>query len=97
LDEVANDALMVLSELLTNAVRESAAMPALPAVRVKLLADPGQLMIEVFDRAKGMPRIKSPALDEVGGRGLVVVAGLARRWDWIKHEDGKLVWADFWL
>jgi len=97
LGEVADDALMALSELLTNAVTASAGMPALPLVRVRLLADPGQLVIEVFDRADGIPEIRSPALDEVGGRGLAVVAALARRWDWTRHRDGKIVWCDFWL
>jgi len=97
LGEVADDGLVALSELLTNAVTASARMPSLPAVRVRLLADPGQLVIEVFDRAGGVPKIKSPGWDEDGGRGLVTVAGLARRWDWTKHEDGKIVWCDFWL
>jgi anti-sigma regulatory factor (Ser/Thr protein kinase) len=97
LDEVADDGLVALCELLTNAVTASANMPSRPTVRVRLLADPGQLIIEVFDRAGGVPEIKSPAWDEDGGRGLVTVAGLARRWGWTRHLDGKIVWCDFWL
>jgi serine/threonine-protein kinase RsbW len=94
---IAADAELALSELLTNAVRESAGLPLQPHVRVKLLADPGQLMVEVFDRAPGRPVRLAPAWDQAGGRGLATVAALAHRWDWTRHGDGKIVWCDFWL
>jgi anti-sigma regulatory factor (Ser/Thr protein kinase) len=97
LGAIALDAELALSELLTNAVRESAALPSRPGVRVRLLADPGQLMVEVLDRAPGRPVRMAPALDEPGGRGLATVEALAHRWDWTRHGDGKIVWCDFWL
>jgi len=97
LSAIAADAELALSELLSNAVRASAALPSRPDVRVRLLADPGQLILEVFDRADGTPKMKSPALDELSGRGLATVAALAHRWDWTRHQDGKIVWCDFWL
>jgi anti-sigma regulatory factor (Ser/Thr protein kinase) len=97
LDDIADDALVALSELLTNAITASARMPGQPGVRVKLLFDPGQLVVEVFDQAAGIPEIRMPSWDEPGGRGLLAVAGLARRWDWSRTEDGKSVWCDFWL
>jgi anti-sigma regulatory factor (Ser/Thr protein kinase) len=93
---IAADVELALSELLSNAVRASAALPSRPDVRVKLLADPGQVMVEVFDRAPGRPVRLAPAWDELSGRGLATVAALAHRWDWTRHQDGKIVWCDFW-
>src|ERR1700729_2597769 len=86
---IALDAEVVLSELLTNAIRESAALPSRPPVRFKLMADPSQLMIEVFDTAPGKPVRRARGLDEAGGRGLGTVEALGHRWDWTRHEDGK--------
>jgi anti-sigma regulatory factor (Ser/Thr protein kinase) len=97
LGAIAPDAELALSELLTNAVRESAALPSRPGVGVRLLADPGQLLVEVLDRAPGRPVLMAPAWDEPGGRGLATVEALARRWDWTRHGDIKIVWCDFWL
>jgi anti-sigma regulatory factor (Ser/Thr protein kinase) len=98
LEQVADDAELVLPELLTNAVTASAALAARPMVRVALLFDPGQLIIEVFDSAPGAPVLRVPSLDEAGGRGLAIVDQLARRWDWTPHPTGgKTVWADFWV
>jgi anti-sigma regulatory factor (Ser/Thr protein kinase) len=94
---IAADVELALSELLSNAVRASAVLPSRPGVRVKLLADPGQVMVEVFDRAPGRPVRLAPAWDELSGRGLATVAALAHRWDWTRHQDGKIVWCDFWL
>ena len=72
-------------------------LPSRPDVRVRLLADPGQVMVEVLDRAPGRPVRLAPAWDELSGRGLATVAALAHRWDWTRHQDGKIVWCDFWL
>jgi anti-sigma regulatory factor (Ser/Thr protein kinase) len=94
---IAADAELALSELLTNAVRASAVLVSRPGVRVRLLADPGQLLVEVFDRAPGWPVRMTAAWDEVGGRGLATVEAVARRWDWARQGDGKIVWCDFWL
>ncbi|MDQ2877242.1 MAG: ATP-binding protein [Actinomycetota bacterium] len=94
---IAGDAETALSELLTNAIRESAAMSARPSVTVTLLADPGQLVIQVLDRAPGTPLLREPNWDEPGGRGLFTVAALAHRWDWTRYEDHKIVWCDFWV
>jgi anti-sigma regulatory factor (Ser/Thr protein kinase) len=96
-EAVAADAELALSELLTNAVTASAALPLQPRVRVKLLADPGQLVIEVFDQAPGAPTRTTAARDQPGGRRLAMVEALAHRWDWTRYPDGKLVWCDFWL
>jgi len=94
---VAADAEVALSELLTNAIVASAALPLRPGVRVKLLADPGQLVVEVFDHAPGRPVRMAPARDEPRGRGLAMVEALAHRWDWTRYPGGKSVWCDFWL
>jgi anti-sigma regulatory factor (Ser/Thr protein kinase) len=97
LDGVAADAELALSELLTNAVTASAATPARPTVRVALLFDPGQLIVEVFDSAPGLPVLRVPGWDEPGGRGLFTVNTLAHHWGWTRCQGGKVVWCDFWL
>jgi anti-sigma regulatory factor (Ser/Thr protein kinase) len=96
-EAVAADAELALSELLTNAVTASVALPLQPRVRVKLLADPGQLMVEVFDQAPGIPTRMTAARDQPGGRGLAMVEALAHRWNWTRYPAGKSVWCDFWL
>jgi len=64
---IAADAELALSELLSNAERASAVLPSRPGVRVRLLADPGQVMIEVLDRAPGRPVRMAPTETTVGG------------------------------
>jgi serine/threonine-protein kinase RsbW len=94
---IAADAESALSELLSNAVWASPVLPSRADVTVRLLADPGQVMVEVLDRAPGRSVQRAPAWDELSGRGLATVAALAHRWDWTRHGDGKIVWCDFWL
>lgn len=86
---VLDDALLVASELVTNAVR------ATGLVAVQLRVAGPSLYVEVWDNVPGIPEVKRPEADAEGGRGLHLVETLATRWG-ICHprSGGKVVWAE---
>src|SRR5579875_1011261 len=51
LRELADDAAVVVSELITNAADASIVVPGHPAIALRLLADGGSLMIEAWDQS----------------------------------------------
>jgi anti-sigma regulatory factor (Ser/Thr protein kinase) len=94
---LANDAALAVSELVTNAVRASWRRGT--PVRLQLLHDPGQLVIEVWDQHPAppcpAPAHGVPAGEAESGRGLAVVAALARRWGHYDTDGGwKVVWCE---
>jgi hypothetical protein len=48
--------------------------------------------VEVFDADMRLPRIRSAAETDEGGRGLYLVDQLATRWGSRPTKDGKAVW-----
>ncbi|RJQ82091.1 ATP-binding protein [Pseudonocardiaceae bacterium YIM PH 21723] len=81
------DALLVLDELASNALRH-----ARGPFRVRLCLDPGVLLIEVHDGSTVPARVRTPDLE--GGRGMHIIGTCAARWDQRIHETGKVVWAE---
>lgn len=77
---LADDAAMIVSELITNAAKASAVLPDRPPVALRLLSGETCLMIEAWDMSPRdlEPRQASP--DDECGRGLAVVAALSARW-----------------
>lgn len=88
LDEVVDDLLLVVSELVTNAVRHGA-----PPVRLELLADADVVRVAVGDGNPGLPRPRLVDDDAEGGRGMVLVEMLAREHGVRAQPPGKTVWA----
>lgn len=88
-------ALIVLSELLTNAVRHGCVPPG-REIETRFLRACDGLRIEVHDAADGgWPLLTVPEADAPGGRGLVLVDALADRWDVSgRVGPGKVVWAE---
>ncbi|MFI0448581.1 ATP-binding protein [Actinomadura sp. 6N118] len=93
--EKADDVGLVVSELLTNAVR---ACPH-SEVRVTVVWNTAQVIVEVWDRSSAPPVPRRPAalddfgLDDPGGRGLGIVQALARRCGSRPDGGGKTVFA----
>ncbi|WP_432146418.1 ATP-binding protein [Streptomyces sp. bgisy084] len=87
---------LVLSELVTNALRVPVPRDRLVGVRIAWLRDDGLLRLEVSDAGDGKPEVRTPGEDETGGRGLLLVDALAHRWGCEERACGigKTVWAE---
>ena len=88
LDEVVDDLLLVVSELVTNAVRHGA-----PPVRLELHADADVVRVAVGDGEPALPEARDVDDDAEGGRGMVLVELLAREHGVREQPPGKTVWA----
>jgi anti-sigma regulatory factor (Ser/Thr protein kinase) len=84
-------ALLVLSELVTNAVMHGAT-----PIQVSVSGEPGKLRIDVADGDTHSPRpeLRVGNADQTGGRGLQIVNALSRQWGTTTHAHGKSVWAE---
>ncbi|MEV7521823.1 SpoIIE family protein phosphatase [Streptomyces sp. NPDC091371] len=78
---------LILSELITNAVRHGRA-----PVRVRLLHD-HILTCEVWDGSSTAPHLRYAATTDEGGRGLFLVAQLSEHWGTRYTPEGKVIWA----
>ncbi|SEP01852.1 GAF domain-containing protein [Actinacidiphila rubida] len=88
LDDLAFTTELIVSELVTNAVRH-----ARPPIRLRLIRD-GVLVCEVCDASATQPRMRRARTTDEGGRGLFIVAQLASRWGCRYGRDGKTIWAE---
>ncbi|WP_314618711.1 SpoIIE family protein phosphatase [Streptomyces stackebrandtii] len=88
LDGLAFTAELILSELITNAVRYGA-----DPVRVRLLHD-RTLICEVSDGSSTSPHLRHATTTDEGGRGLYLVAQYAERWGTRYARRGKTIWAE---
>ncbi len=95
LRHLADDAALVISELMTNAVDASVVLPERPPVALRLLADERSLLIEVWDQSPLDVEPREPDADAECGRGLTVVAALSDRWGCERTGyQRKVVWAE---
>lgn len=88
LGDLAMTSELIVSELVTNAVRY-----ATPPIRLRLLLD-ARLTCEVSDASSTAPRLRHARIMDEGGRGLFLVAQLAHRWGVRYTADGKIIWAE---
>ncbi|WP_407288165.1 ATP-binding protein [Streptomyces sp. BP-8] len=93
---------VVLAELTVNAVRHGHVPGRDFRLRLQLIAHCETVRVEVTDtRAERLPprpgALPAPGGEGTGGRGLLLVAALASRWDWRIRSDGpgKTVWAEY--
>lgn len=87
-------ALVVLSELLTNAVRH-ADVPPDHLIETRYRRTGHGVHIEVHDASETWPTQRTPAADDDDGRGLLLVDTLADRWGVSERKGiGKRVWAE---
>ncbi|WP_221350781.1 SpoIIE family protein phosphatase/ATP-binding protein [Streptomyces beigongshangae] len=88
LDELAFTTELILSELVTNAIRYGQG-----PVKVRMLLDRA-LVCEVFDGSSTSPHLRYAATTDEGGRGLFLVAQLTERWGTRYTPAGKVIWAE---
>lgn len=88
LDELTMTTELIVSELVTNAIRYASG-----PVRLRLLLQ-SVLTCEVSDASSTTPRLRHARTTDEGGRGLFLVAQLARRWGTRYTRRGKIIWAE---
>ncbi|MGW3633483.1 ATP-binding SpoIIE family protein phosphatase [Streptomyces sp. NPDC005122] len=88
LPEAAFLAELVVSELVTNAIRYGGSPVQLRLIRHDTL------ICEVSDGSNTAPHLRRARTFDEGGRGLFIVAQLAERWGTRQQSDGKTIWAE---
>jgi anti-sigma regulatory factor (Ser/Thr protein kinase) len=104
LEELADDAMVVVSELVTNALRygvrtDEQRRPLPPATDeqpflLSLVHYGGSVLCAVFDPGTEVPVVREPDFLRESGRGLHVMQSLSESWGWTTPDrHGKAVWA----
>jgi len=83
-----DDAVLITNELVSNAIDH-----ARTQCRVTVRLTPSTVRIFVSDHSTAVPVLQAYGRHALRGRGIRIVAGLARRWGWSGHLGGKTVWA----
>jgi anti-sigma regulatory factor (Ser/Thr protein kinase) len=92
-DGAVRDAVLVVSELLSNAIRHARPLPG-ESVQVAWAVDDDAVEVAVSDGgAPTRPSPGQPSLSSLGGRGLGIVEYLSRRWGVRSDDAGLTVWA----
>lgn len=88
LEEVQFTTELIVSELVTNAIRYGA-----PPIGLRLIHQE-KLICEVSDGISTSPRLRHARITDEGGRGLFLVAQMTERWGVRYTEAGKVIWAE---
>ncbi|MEV7325453.1 SpoIIE family protein phosphatase [Streptomyces sp. NPDC093970] len=88
LEELAFTTEVIVSELVTNAIRYGGG-----PVQLRLIRN-DTLICEVSDGSSTEPHLRRARTFDEGGRGLFIVAQLAERWGTRQRADGKIIWAE---
>jgi anti-sigma regulatory factor (Ser/Thr protein kinase) len=89
---LADTAELLVSELVTNAVRASDGLPS-PVVGLWLVSDGASVVLHIWDASDQMPARRDAGPDSPAGRGLLLVEALAKDWGAYRKPAGKVVWA----
>jgi anti-sigma regulatory factor (Ser/Thr protein kinase) len=94
LRRLAEDAELVVSELVTNAVQAGSQAGTSDPVRVCMAAIGTQLLIQVRDSCPGFPVRRNSGAGDEAGRGLMIVDQVAAEVGWyrVPASRGKVVW-----
>ncbi|MFE7073463.1 ATP-binding protein [Streptomyces sp. NPDC057620] len=91
-DGLIEDALCVITELVSNAV-DHACCSVIRVVVTRPADD--RVLLAVVDRSRDLPRTGTDRdAERLRGRGLVLVDALSDRWGTEPHRWGKTVWAE---
>ncbi|MFF8808271.1 SpoIIE family protein phosphatase [Streptomyces omiyaensis] len=88
LDELMFSTELIVSELVTNAIRYAGGPIGLRLIRGRAL------VCEVSDPSNTQPRLRRALTTDEGGRGLFLIAQLASRWGCRYGARGKTIWAE---
>ncbi|WP_369251578.1 SpoIIE family protein phosphatase [Streptomyces sp. R41] len=88
LDELAFTTELVVSELVTNAIRYADG-----PIRLRLITEQA-LICEVFDGGTTAPHLRHPKTTDEGGRGLFLISQFTQRWGTRYTPEGKIIWAE---
>jgi anti-sigma regulatory factor (Ser/Thr protein kinase) len=92
-DQAVGDAILVISELVSNAILHAYPLPG-ERLKVAWTVDDGWLEVAVSDGGSAtMPQAGHPTASAVSGRGLAIVAHICRTWGVRTDEVGLTVWA----
>jgi serine phosphatase RsbU (regulator of sigma subunit) len=86
LERLSETAELLVSELVTNAIKAANYEVELRLMRV------GKLLVEVSDDNHNLPQLQRADADDVQGRGLALVSHLSHRWGTSRKAVGKVVW-----
>lgn len=91
--ELCDDLMLLLTEIVTNAVLHSGARPG-QAIKIDMRERTGSVYVVVTDPGDGFERPSDlkPNHDTPGGLGLVLVDRLARAWGTNRADGRSTVW-----
>jgi anti-sigma regulatory factor (Ser/Thr protein kinase) len=90
--DVRYDVELIVSELVTNAVRAGSAN-VIVCVGFQN-GQNGKVIVRVTDQASGWPEQREASVHDAGGRGLPLVSALSAAWGVRMADTGKVVWAE---
>ncbi|MGX1134834.1 serine phosphatase RsbU (regulator of sigma subunit)/anti-sigma regulatory factor (Ser/Thr protein kinase) [Streptomyces glaucescens] len=88
LEEMSFTTELIVSELVTNAIRYGKS-----PVQLRLVLQ-STLTCEVSDASSTAPHLRRARIFDEGGRGLLLVAQLSERWGTRHNREGKVIWAE---
>ncbi|MCP3819677.1 SpoIIE family protein phosphatase [Streptomyces sp. A3M-1-3] len=88
LDDLVFTTELVVSELVTNAIRYASGQ-----IQVRLIRD-RTLICEVSDAGHTSPHLRHAGIDDEGGRGLFLVSQMTQQWGTRYTPTGKTIWAE---
>ena len=93
-EPLAETLILLVSELVTNAVVHTGCTAVLRLFLPGAAADSAPVRLEVADASTRAPVPRCADGDATGGRGLALVDGLADRWGWSAEGAGKSIWCE---
>lgn len=93
---ISDNAEIVISELVTNAITVSRIITPAPPISLRLTISRDSVLTEIWDHDQDhVPVRKEPDFISESGRGLNIVDELSDDWGWFPLQSGKAVWARF--
>ncbi|MEU6814571.1 SpoIIE family protein phosphatase [Streptomyces sp. NPDC046860] len=89
LGAAADDTALIVSELVTNAIRYGTG-----PIRLRLVRDRGRLLTEVTDANSTSPHLRHARESDEGGRGLYIVMSLSAHWGVRHSHRDKTIWSE---